>query len=301
MFLGPRAATGERRTHWRMTSWLPRRCCGSLAESWRSPDASRRWSRILLALRRFGRHRRVGRRTCPAGPASVDLPLRMADASVSFRMAPDALWLHGLWSCACRARVPPGNTGAPRTRRMAVRCCRAACLAHSACSASRTAAFFLVAWELMSLGGAVMILSERLAAAPVGRCCSCWRMLEVGAVRLAGGVHAHGAAGAAACRSRLSPRARRSCCRSPCRSSSALLLVDRLRRQARPAAVLRMVSGRLRLGQRRVRRAHVGRRAECRVLRPQPRPAGLAAGPCTLDGATASASLSSRSACSARF
>ena len=37
---------------------------------------------------------------------------------------------------------------------------------------------FLVAWEIMSLGGAVMILARIWPRTPAGRCCSCslcWR------------------------------------------------------------------------------------------------------------------------------
>ena len=52
----------------------------------------------------------------------------------------------------------------------------------------------------------------------------------------------------------------------------------RLRCQARPAAILRVVPGRLRRRQRRFRRDPVRRGAERRVLRAQPRPARLAAG-----------------------
>ncbi len=73
----------------------------------------------------------------------------------------------------------------------------------------------------------------------------------------------------------------------------------RLRRQARTVAVLRMVPDRLRRGQRRVRRADVRRRAQCRLLRLEPRPAGLGARPARSRRRRRSASSSSSSQCSA--
>ena len=119
----------------------------------------------------------------PGGTGSVDLPLRMADTSVSFRMAPEALWLMGFGLVpavlACLLATPARQG-------------RAAWLFGAAVSqlgalgvfGLQDGAFLLVAWELMSLGGAVMILSERLAAAPGLPVLFMLGMLEIGAVSL---------------------------------------------------------------------------------------------------------------------
>ena len=119
----------------------------------------------------------------PSGTASVAVPLRMAGEAASFQMAPEALWLMGFGLVpavlACLLATPSRH--AP-----------AAWLFGAACSLLGAlgvfglghGGFFLVAWELMSLGGAVMILSDRLTPSPGTPVLFMLGMLEVGTIAL---------------------------------------------------------------------------------------------------------------------
>ena len=108
----------------------------------------------------------------------------MADAQSTFQMTPDGLWLMGFGLVPAVARL------SPRRRRRSHG--RAGWLFGAACSllgalgvfGLQHGGFFLLAWELMSLGGAVMILSERLARSPGGSVLFMLAMLEVGSVAL---------------------------------------------------------------------------------------------------------------------
>ena len=121
MFLGPRAATRERGTHWRMNSWPPRPCCGS------SPAASALIGRPLglaRVLLGFG-----GLAAIVA--AVVTLPGWHRDRSpfrfawrtrhAHFQMAPEALWLMGFGLVPACPRLPAGVAVTGRSRRLAVR------------------------------------------------------------------------------------------------------------------------------------------------------------------------------------
>lgn len=119
----------------------------------------------------------------PHSTAAVSLPLQMAGVPATFRMAPEASWLMGFGlvpaalACFLATPAPQGH---------------AAWLFGAACSllgalgvfGLQDGAFFLVAWELMSLGGAVMVLGERLAPAPGAPILFMLGMLEVGSVAL---------------------------------------------------------------------------------------------------------------------
>jgi len=119
----------------------------------------------------------------PNGTAAAAIPLRMADAQATFQMTPAGLWLMGfglvpaLLACLL---ATPAQSG------------RAGWLLGAACSllgalgvfGIQHGGFFLLAWELMSLGGALMILSERLADRPGGSVLFMLAMLEVGSVAL---------------------------------------------------------------------------------------------------------------------
>ena len=121
--------------------------------------------------------------TLPLETVSVEIPLRMADEQASFQMLPDALWLMGfglvpaVLACLLGTPAPHGHAG---------------WLFGAACSllgalgvfGIQHGGFFLLAWELMSLGAAVMILSERLTPAPGQPVLFMLGMLEVGAVAL---------------------------------------------------------------------------------------------------------------------
>ena len=121
--------------------------------------------------------------TLPGATAVTAIPLRMADSQATFLMAPAALWLMGFGLVpallACLLGTP-AITG------------RAGWLFGVACSllgalgvfGIQHGGFFLLAWELMSLGGAVMILSERLTDRPGGSVLFMLAMLEVGSIAL---------------------------------------------------------------------------------------------------------------------
>ena len=119
----------------------------------------------------------------PNGTAAAAIPLRMADAQATFQMTPAGLWLMGfglvpaLLACLLATPTQAGRAG---------------WLLGAACSllgalgvfGIQHGGFFLLAWELMSLGGALMILSERLADRPGGSVLFMLAMLEVGSVAL---------------------------------------------------------------------------------------------------------------------
>ncbi|HUB43416.1 MAG TPA: proton-conducting transporter membrane subunit, partial [Acetobacteraceae bacterium] len=138
--------------------------------------------RVLLALGSLaGIVAAIG--SLPNGTAATAIPLRMADAQATFQMTPAGLWLMGfglvpaLLACLLGS---PAESG------------RAGWLFGAACSllgalgvfGVQHGGFFLLAWELMSLGGAVMILSERLADRPGSSVLFMLAMLEVGSVAL---------------------------------------------------------------------------------------------------------------------
>ena len=131
----------------------------------------------------------------------------MADAQATFQMTPDALWLMGFGLVpgllACWLGTP-AQSG------------RAGWLFGAACSllgalgvfGVQHGGFFLLAWELMSLGGAVMILSERLADRPGGAGAVHARHARSRFGRPAGRGHDPGAAGAGPRLRGLRPRRR---------------------------------------------------------------------------------------------
>lgn len=104
----------------------------------------------------------------PQGGSVVTLPVALADQAVRLRYAPEALWLLGF------GLLPAGLAVALLTP---IRKARPAWLAGAALSligalgvfGLQDAYSFLIAWELMSVGGAVLILSERTSA-QAGRC-----------------------------------------------------------------------------------------------------------------------------------
>lgn len=119
----------------------------------------------------------------PGGTLMVSVPLRMADETAHFQMAPEALWLMGFGLVPCVLAcllASPSRVG------------RAGWLFGAACSLIGAlgvfgldhGGFFLLAWELMSLGGAAMILSERLSPEPGLPVLFMLGMLEVGTVAL---------------------------------------------------------------------------------------------------------------------
>jgi hydrogenase-4 component B len=142
--------------------------------------------RFLLALGSLaGIAAAVG--SLPNGTTVTAIALRMADAQATFQIAPAGLWLMGFGLVpallACLLGTP-------------ARSGRAGWLFGAACSllgalgvfGVQHGGFFLLAWELMSLGGALMILSERLTDRPGGSVLFMLAMLEVGSIALLVGI-----------------------------------------------------------------------------------------------------------------
>jgi hydrogenase-4 component B len=104
----------------------------------------------------------------PHGGSVITLPIALADQVVRLRYAPEALWLLGF------GLLPAGLAVALATP---IRRARPAWLAGAALSligalgvlGLQDAYSFVIAWELMSIGGAVLILSERTSA-HAGQC-----------------------------------------------------------------------------------------------------------------------------------
>jgi hydrogenase-4 component B len=121
--------------------------------------------------------------TLPGGTPSVELPGRMLGEAPTFRLAPEALWLMGFGLVpailACWLATPDRAGRASWCFGVA-----ASLLGALGVFGLQHGGFFLLAWELMSLGGAVMILGERRAAAPGMPVLFMLGLLEVGAVAL---------------------------------------------------------------------------------------------------------------------
>jgi hydrogenase-4 component B len=119
----------------------------------------------------------------PHATAAVQLPTEIAGERVHFQMSPDALWLFGFGlapAALASALATPARQG------------QAGWLFGAAMSligalgvfGVREGAGFLIAWEIMSFGGAVMILSEKLASHTGRPVLFMLGLLEIGAVAL---------------------------------------------------------------------------------------------------------------------
>ena len=123
----------------------------------------------------------------PFGTESLVLPLSFAGSAVRFVMAPEALWLFGFGLVPALLAAVNG-TPAPHGRGGWVFGVAVSLLGALGVFGLQQGAAFLVAWELMSLGGAAMLLSERLTAAPGPPVLFMLGLLEVGSVALLLGV-----------------------------------------------------------------------------------------------------------------
>lgn len=120
----------------------------------------------------------------PGATPRVILPfLRIADSGTAFRLPADALWLMGFGLAPAALAGLLGSTAKTGARSwlfgLAI-----SLLGALGVFGLHDGAPFLIAWELMSLGGAVMILSERLADGRGQRVLFMLGLLEVGAVGL---------------------------------------------------------------------------------------------------------------------
>ncbi len=119
----------------------------------------------------------------PAGTPPVVLPTAWAGEPIGFRMAPEAVWLMGFGlvpaSLACALATPARQGRSGWLFGAAV-----SLLGALGVFGLQHGGAFLVAWEVMSLGGAVMLLSERLTTSPGSPVLFMLGLLEVGAVAL---------------------------------------------------------------------------------------------------------------------
>jgi hydrogenase-4 component B len=120
--------------------------------------------------------------TLPGATPSTHTPLGMATSGSSFRLSPDALWLMGFGLpaavLACWLTTPT-----PRQRSW-VFGAAASLIGALGVFGLQDAVSFLIAWEIMSLGGAVMILGEDLAPEKGRPVLFMLGLLEAGSVAL---------------------------------------------------------------------------------------------------------------------
>lgn len=119
----------------------------------------------------------------PDATDTIVLPVRLAGEAVAFRVEPEALWLFGFgltpaaFACALGSPSPQGRSGWLFGAAVSLIGALGVC-------GLQNGAALLVAWEAMSLGGAVMILSERLESSRGRTILFMLALLEVGAVAL---------------------------------------------------------------------------------------------------------------------
>ncbi len=119
----------------------------------------------------------------PGASASVSLPFRLAGEGVAFRLEPGALWLFGFGlvpaAFACGLTTPScrGRAGWLFGAALSL-------LGALGVLGIQNGGALLIAWELMSLGGATMLLSERLSGEAGTPVLFMLGLLEVGAVAL---------------------------------------------------------------------------------------------------------------------
>lgn len=119
----------------------------------------------------------------PAGGAAVVLPTELAGQPVAFQMSPESFWLLGFGllpgGLACVLPTPSARGRAGWLFGAAV-----SLIGALGVFGLQDGAAFLIAWEIMSLGGAVMILSERLSSHFGRPVLFMLALLEVGAIAL---------------------------------------------------------------------------------------------------------------------
>lgn len=119
----------------------------------------------------------------PVGSGVAALPFRIGDEATRFRMTPEALWLFGFGMLPALLACGLG-TPARSGRGIWVAGAAASLLGALGVCGVQDGAALLIAWELMSLGGAAMLLAERLGPEAGGPALFMLGLLEVGAVAL---------------------------------------------------------------------------------------------------------------------
>jgi hydrogenase-4 component B len=151
---------------------------GLIALARRGPAAAR----LLLALG-GGAGIAAVLLSLPEGTAAVVLPTRLVGEAVGFRLAPDALWLMGfglapaILACWLGSPVQDGRAGWLFGAALSL-------LGALGVFGLQNGAAFLIAWEVMSFGGAVMLLSEKLSPASGRSVLFMLALLEAGTVAL---------------------------------------------------------------------------------------------------------------------
>jgi len=119
----------------------------------------------------------------PGGTVSVTLPTRLAGEAVTFRLRPDAAWLMGFGlapgALACWLASPSRTAGGGWLFGAAL-----SLIGALGVFGSDNGAALLIAWEAMSLGGAIMLLGERSSSTTGRSVLFMLALLEVGAVAL---------------------------------------------------------------------------------------------------------------------
>ncbi len=119
----------------------------------------------------------------PNGTSAVMLPTELAGAAVQFQVSADGLWLLGFGlapaalACALATPARQGRAGWLFGAAMSL-------IGALGVFGVRDGAGFLIAWEIMSFGGAVMILSEKLSPDAGRPALFMLGLLEVGAIAL---------------------------------------------------------------------------------------------------------------------
>lgn len=119
----------------------------------------------------------------PEGLLAIDLPTTLAGQPVKFMLTPDSLWLLGFGlapaalACAVSTPSPRGHAGWLVGAALSL-------IGALGVFGLQDGASFLIAWEIMSFGGALLILNERLSPEAGRPVLFMLGLLEVGAVAL---------------------------------------------------------------------------------------------------------------------
>ncbi len=119
----------------------------------------------------------------PAPTAMIILPTQLAGQSVGFRMTADGLWLFGFGLAPAALACGLGSPS-PQGRAGWLFGSAASLLGALGVFGIQNGAGLLIAWEIMSFGGAVMLLSEKLSSAVGEPVLFMLGLLEAGALAL---------------------------------------------------------------------------------------------------------------------
>ena len=121
--------------------------------------------------------------TLPEGTLVIDLPTVLAGQAVKFQLSADALWLLGFGlapaALACALSTPSARNQSGWLFGAAM-----SLIGALGVFGLQDGASFLIAWEIMSFGGAILILSEKLSEEAGRPVLFMLGLLEIGAVGL---------------------------------------------------------------------------------------------------------------------